>query len=205
MKLLYKYYSYLRCFSFYNNNFQRRFPMKRSTLLPSLLLSFFMLTSLIHATSKYATLPQLDMINSDLIKKDAKYKLVFFGYAGCYHFCDPRLHQIHAIYEELKNDLSIKMLFVDISLQTTYDQAEHFVKDVNVEFESINPDSKSMNDLQKKFQDVYVRKMGDGDYVHSGFLYLLQQHKQKYYLIKIYPEFHNTQAVINDIKKKVSQ
>jgi len=148
---------------------------------------------------------KLDIIDSDLIKKDSEYKLVFFGYAGCYHFCDPKLRQIDPIYKEIKKSLDVKMLFVDISADTTHKAAQHFAKDVNSEFESISPDSESIKVLQKKFQDVYIRKMPDGEYVHSGFLYLLKKQKNKYYLLKIYPEFVNSTAVIANIRKIVGK
>ena len=142
-----------------------------------------------------------DIIASDLIKKDSDYKLVFFGYAGCYHFCDPRLHQIDTIYKELKNDLDLKMLFVDISTETTHKDAESFAKNVNSEFETISPDAQNITLLQKKFKDVFISKMPDGDYLHSGFLYLLKKDAENYYLIKTYMRFAKSGSVIADIKK----
>ena len=148
---------------------------------------------------------KLDIIDSALLKKDSEYKFVFFGYAGCYHFCDPRLRQVDPIYKEMKKSLDIKMLFIDISEDQNHTASELFVKDVNGEFEAINPDTNGIKVLQKKFQDVYVRKLPDGEYLHSGFLYLLKKYKQNYYILKIYPEFVNSDAVIADIKKLSSR
>ncbi len=142
-----------------------------------------------------------DLIDSSVIKKDSEYKLVFFGYAGCYHFCDPRLRQIDPIYKEIKKTLDIKMLFIDISEASTLKDAQAFVKDVNKEFEAINPDSETIKLLQKRFKDVFISKMPDGEYLHSGFLYLLKKYDQKYYLEKIYLEFSKSATVVTDIKK----
>lgn len=142
-----------------------------------------------------------DSIDSELILKDSEYKLVFFGYAHCYHFCDPRLKHIDYIYEAIKDDLDVSVLFVDISEETSLDEALSFVKDTNKEFEAINPDNDSIRVLQKKFQDVFIRKMPDGEYLHSGFLYLLKKQGDKYYLIKTYLEFFNTDAVVTNIKE----
>ena len=47
--------------------------------------------------------------------------------------------------------------------------------------------------------------MPDGEYLHSGFLYLLKKVDQDYYLLKIYPEFAKTQGVIDDIKKQAGK
>lgn len=174
--------------------------MKKRVIV-SLIIGLIIGAVLVVLNVNKVALDKLDIIDSELIEKDSEYKLVFFGYAGCYHFCDPRLHQIDPIYNEIKKQLDIKVLFVDISLETTLDEAATFAKDVNSEFETINPDSESIEQLQKKFQDVYIRKMPDGEYLHSGFLYLLKKHDKKYYLIKIYPEFINTDAVIENIRK----
>lgn len=178
--------------------------MKKRVII-SLIVGFFLVIFIGLVKSSFETdkevFNKLDLIESDLIKKDSEYKLVFFGYAGCYHFCDPRLRQIDPIYKEIKKHVDLKMLFVDISAETTHKAAELFVKDVNNEFEAINPDNDRIKILQKKFQDVYVRRLPDGEYLHSGFLYLLKKHKQNYYMLKIYPEFFNSDAVIADIKK----
>lgn len=178
--------------------------MKKNVII-SLLLGFALVVLISLVKSSLETdkvvVNQLDLVASDLIKKDSEYKLLFFGYAGCYHFCDPRLRQIDPIYKKLKKHLDLKVLFVDISAETTLKEAELFVKDVNREFEAINPDSDHLKVLQKKFQDVYVRRLPDGEYLHSGFLYLLKKHEQSYYILKIYPEFVNSDAVIADIKK----
>ncbi len=142
-----------------------------------------------------------EIIDSELIAVDSEYKLVFFGYAGCYHYCDPRLKQIDPIYEKIKDDLDVKMLFIDISEETTLEAAAAFVKDVNKEFEAINPDTADIEKLQKMFQDVYIRKMPDGEYWHSGFLYLLKRVDDSYGLVKVYVEFTQTDVVAADIKK----
>jgi len=181
----------------------------KTRIILSLLIAMMIIVSysFVQFSSKadQSIVKELEMIDSDLIKKDSEYKLVFFGYAGCYHFCDPRLRQIDPIYKELQKSLDIKMLFVDISNETTHDEAKRFVKEVNGEFETISPDNTGIKGLQKKFQDVYISKMPDGEYMHSGFLYLLKKYKQKYYMLKIYPEFMNTKGVINDIKKRSAQ
>lgn len=149
----------------------------------------------------FQTQSEADIIDSELIVNDSEYKLVFFGYAGCYHFCDPRLKQIDPIYEKIKNDLDVKMLFIDISEETTLEAAVAFVQDVNREFEAINPDNETIQTLQKLFQDVYIRKMPDGEYWHSGFLYLLKRVDGKYALVKVYVEFTQTDLIVEDIKK----
>lgn len=146
-----------------------------------------------------------DIIASEHIANDSEYKLVFFGYAGCYHFCDPRLKQIDPIYERIKKELDVKMLFIDISEETTLASAQAFVKDVNKEFEAIDPDHETIQTLQKMFQDVYIRKMPDGEYWHSGFLYLLKRYGGNYELLKIYLEFTQTDAVVADIKKATAE
>ena len=144
-----------------------------------------------------------DKIDAHVIVKDSEYKLVFFGYAGCYHFCDPRLRQIDPIYTDLKKSLDIKVLFVDISEDRNLSASKNFVHDVNKEFEAINPDHKTVMSLQKKFQDVYIRKLPDGEYLHSGFLYLLKKENGKYYLVKTYLEFTKSAIIVNDIEKLV--
>jgi len=149
----------------------------------------------------FQTQSKVEIIDSTLIANDSEYKLVFFGYAGCYHFCDPRLKLIGPIYDEIKKELDVKMLFIDISEETTLEAADAFVKDVHKEFEAINPDSENIKTLQKLFKDVYIRKMPDGEYWHSGFLYLLKRYGEKYELLKIYLEFTRTDAVAADIKK----
>lgn len=141
-----------------------------------------------------------DRIGSELILKDAEYKLVFFGYAGCYHFCDPRLKHIDFIYKKIKNDLDVKVLLIDISQESTLEEAVSFVKETNKEFQAINPDNDSIKVLQKKFQDVFISKMPDGEYLHSGFLYLLKKQGDKYYLLKTYLEFYDIDEVVADIK-----
>lgn len=145
------------------------------------------------------------IIDSELIINDSAYKLLFFGYAGCYHFCDPRLRQIDTIYEQLKKDLDIKVLFIDISEETTLEAAVAFVNDVNREFEVINPDNENIKTLQKIFQDVYIQKMPDSEYLHSGFLYLLKRSGDRYVLEKIYLEFMQTDAVVADIKNRAGK
>ncbi len=143
-----------------------------------------------------------DAIATHLIAKDAAYKLVFFGYAGCYHFCDPKLRQIDPIYEKTKKELDLKMLFIDISEETTLQASQDFAKAVNKEFEAIHPSPKDIKDLQKRFQDVYIKKMPDGEYLHSGFLYLLKKVDQTYYLVKIYPEFDKSELISADIIRR---
>ena len=147
-----------------------------------------------------ATVKKEDLISSELILKDSEYKLVFFGYAHCYHFCDPRLKHIDFIYKALKDSLDVKVFFIDISEESSLDEALSFVKDTNKEFEAINPDSDSIKVLQKKFQDVFIRKLPDDEYLHSGFMYLLKKQDDKYYLTKTYLEFFDTDAVVSDIK-----
>ncbi len=143
---------------------------------------------------------QDDLIGSELIEKDSEYKLVFFGYAGCYHFCDPRLRLIDPIYRQVKDGLDITMLFIDISETTTLSASRVFVKEVNRDFEAINPSNDEVKTLQQKFQDVFIRKLPDGEYLHSGFLYLLKRENGQYYLLKTYLEFTDTDAVAADIK-----
>lgn len=178
----------------------------KTKILLTFVIAFLCTVGTVCAKSSLQTIPNVykqdDSIVSDFIKLDSEYKLVFFGYAGCYHFCDPRLRQIDSIYEKLKNSLDINVLFVDISVESTHAAAKKFVTEVNSAFEVVSPDEKGIKRLQKKFQDVYVQKMPDGEYLHSGFLYLLKRYKQKYYLLKIYPEFFNTKAVVTDIKKR---
>ncbi len=156
--------------------------------------------------SLYAgTHDQTDLIGSELIAKDSEYKLIFFGYAGCYHFCDPRLRLIDPIYKELKKSLDISMLFIDISQESSVDAARKFVKDVNSEFEAIHPTQNQMKALHKEFKDLFIQKMPDGEYLHSGFLYLLQRHEGNYYLKKIFLEFYDDKKVIESIKKVLSK
>ena len=174
--------------------------MKKSVMI-GLLTGFALAALFIYFKPYKVAVDPIDIIGSDVITKDSEYKLVFFGYAGCYHFCDPRLRQIEPIYKELKKSLDVKMLFVEISAEAKPVDSERFVKDVNSEFEAVNPDSDSLKVLQKQFQNVYVRKMPDGEYLHSGFLYLLRKYEQKYYLLKIYPDFTDAKALIADIKK----
>ena len=174
--------------------------MKKSVII-GLLTGFALAALFIYIKSYKVAVDPIDIIASDVIKKDSEYKLVFFGYAGCYHFCDPRLRQIDPIYKELKKSLDLKMLFVEISAEATDIDSQNFVKDVNSEFEAVNPDPDNLKVLQKQFKNVYVRKMPEGEYLHSGFLYLLKKYGQKYYILKIYTEFTNSKAVIADIKK----
>jgi protein SCO1/2 len=141
-----------------------------------------------------------DRIGSDLIVKDSQYKLVFFGYAGCYHFCDPRLRQIDPIYEALKGSRDITVLFIDISDTTSLPESQVFVRNVNDDFTAINPNNDDVVGLQQRFQDLFIRKLPDGEYLHSGFLYLLERHEGEYYLLKTYLEFTDTKRVVADIK-----
>jgi protein SCO1/2 len=140
-----------------------------------------------------------DTISSSLIKTNSEYKMVFFGYAGCYHFCDPRLKQLDPIYNALKSKRDIKVLFIDISNETTLDAVKSFIKETNSEFEFINPDNRNLKILQRKFEDVYIQKLPDGEYLHSGFLYLLKRQQDEYQLLKIYVDFRNTDVVVKDI------
>jgi protein SCO1 len=171
------------------------------TLLTTLIISFQGCAQKPQVSNK--DFSNFDKIDSKLIPKDSKYKLLFFGYAGCYHFCDPRLRQIDPIFTALKKELDISMLFIDISDGQHLKASQEFVKAVNPEFEAIDPDDEQTKVLQQKIKDLYVRKLPDGEYLHSGFLYLLQEHEERYYLIKLYPEFINAKAVIENIKKIV--
>jgi cytochrome oxidase Cu insertion factor (SCO1/SenC/PrrC family) len=178
----------------------------RKYLLPTLVVVFTVLIGafIVESNTKKAyiiAIDKKDLIDSALLAKDSEYKFVFFGYAGCYHFCDPRLKLIDPIYKEIKKVLDLKMLFVDISDETTHEAAEAFAKETNSEFTAISPDTKGRLALQTKFKDLFISKMPDGDYLHSGFLYLLKRENGKYYLLKTYLRFDNSEMIIEDIKK----
>lgn len=173
--------------------------------LPFFLALFVAQSHLMATTHDKEAVAASDLIVSELIARDSEYKLLFFGYAGCYHFCDPRLRQIDPIYKALKKILDIKVLFVDISEESSLNAAKTFVQDVNREFEAIHPNKVQMKKLQKRFEDLFIQKMPDGEYVHSGSLYLLKRHDNGYVLQKIYLEFINSEGVVQSIKKIINK
>lgn len=133
-------------------------------------------------------------------------ELVFFGYAGCFDICTPRLEILSSWYSSLPEERRKKftLRFMDISIPDNKSIPDSFAKTFNPDFKGVFLDKNILRVYTKAF-NVYFSKalIDETEMDHTAHLYLLnksKEGKQLRYIYTAYPyDFNQIQSDIEGL------
>ncbi|MGA5688661.1 SCO family protein [Cytobacillus pseudoceanisediminis] len=180
-------------------------------------ISFFIIRDMTAKIPDHITLLTDDEKLYDFAESDKKLKLVEFIYTHCPDICPTTTQRMNLLKGDLSKEgvFGEKVQFITVTIDPYRDNAEVLRKyrdtfeienDGNWVFLTAEPDKlkKDQSEIQEladTFQFQY-RDPGDGFYVHSTFVYLLDENNK---FIKKFPmgEDFNKNDVFNKIMKQI--
>ena len=134
---------------------------------------------------------------------DEEILLLFFGYAGCVDVCTPRMKEIANIYDKIKNEKSIRPVFVNLIESQDWEIAQEFASIFHKDYKVLKISKNVLNKLKNEFDIYSVPSLSSKtDLDHTAFLFLLKKEKGDYYLKRIYINSPlNEEIILKDIRE----
>tara|TARA_B100001778_G_C18418080_1_gene552001 strand:+ start:33 stop:617 length:585 start_codon:yes stop_codon:yes gene_type:complete len=140
-----------------------------------------------------------EYINNQSLKD--KITLVFFGYTSCPDFCPDTLARTNRIFEKLKNNEDLQLLFISIDPKDKLEVIKSYVEYFNDNFIGLSINDENIRNLVKK-TGVYAKKAsstGSVDfYDHTGAIFLINRNSK---LIGLYTPPIVDDLILKDLKR----
>lgn len=145
---------------------------------------------------------ELDMLQED----DGSIVLMYFGYVGCTTICAPAMYEIDKLYKSVGNN-NLKVYFVNLSDIEDHELPDLYARQFNENFHGMYLDTKVLKNLTSEMNVIFTNSPVDSTEIsHTGYLYLLQNHKDNYQLKYIYTtKPFNLKLINEDIKNLLSK
>lgn len=113
--------------------------------------------------------------------------LIFFGYVGCIDICTPKLKEISNVYDKIKDNIDVKVYFINLTNSVSSQIADLFAKGFNKDFVGIQLPKKELEILKSDF-DVFssISLKNKEELDHTSFIFLVKKNKKDYTINKIF-------------------
>lgn len=145
-------------------------------------------------------------IKAKFIKSNKTIVLLFFGYVGCEDVCTPIMQQFTKMYNSQEFSLfrkDVAFIFVNLKPEMDTFQPDLFAKYFDKDFQGVYISRNEMLKIDRGFNLFFSPGLRDKTSLnHSDNIYLIENHKEKKILRKIYFTHPlNTEKLLEDIAK----
>ncbi|MEM9103147.1 MAG: SCO family protein [Pseudomonadota bacterium] len=123
------------------------------------------------------------IIEHSLLKSEAPYTFIFFGFSTCHSVCPMTLNRLSTMSDNVLNH-EVKVIYIEIVKHGNNDAANQYAQSFHKEFLGIAPEKNQLKALEKIF-GLSINSNPDNP-SHLGKLYLLKNNNGQKILFKTY-------------------